>query len=100
MEQPEIIAQSSAPAPRWHQRWWGRVMVTALVLVILFFGYVGLLVYKKANGGGDYRQRFTNGSITENNASGTNLGVLIRDGDPELGPASALVTIVEFGDFE
>lgn len=94
MEQPAVGFE----APRWWQRWWGRALIAAGLVILLFFGYVGVLVYKKLPDINSYRDRFTLSGPDLNVP--VDLSILIRDGDPTLGPMNAPITIVEFGDFE
>lgn len=92
-----------------HHRPWKLVLaVVAAFLLILFgfFGYTVFSAYRRVKSGdfdaGQYAtQRYTAGT----QAGTTSLPRLPRDqvettDDPSLGPADALVTIVEFGDFE
>ncbi|KKU49198.1 hypothetical protein A3H10_05230 [Candidatus Uhrbacteria bacterium RIFCSPLOWO2_12_FULL_46_10] len=94
MEQPVV----SFKAPRWWQRWWWRALIAVGVVVLLFFGYVAILVSRNPPDISKYRDRFTSSGMGARVA--VDLSILIRDGDPTLGLENAPVTIVEFGDFE
>ena len=90
-----------------HRPWVGfLIVVGSLILILLgFFGYGVAVNYQRFTNGELDLSRYTSSDVTAANVNAPKVDRVARTqiettDDPTLGPADALVTIVEFGDFE
>lgn len=105
-QEPQSIPPQPNTAPP-HRPWVGfLVVVGSLILILLgFFAYGVAINYRRFTNGELDLSRYASSEISAANVNARAVDRVSRtqietSDDPALGPADALVTIVEFGDFE
>lgn len=101
---PNILARAPRP-PRWYHKTWGRVVVVLLLLLLILGAYFAILTTSYV---GKIKRGDIVGGMTETSLAQTarqvpktvHPSLLFGVNDPSIGPEGALLTIVEFGDFE
>ncbi|MDO8435374.1 MAG: thioredoxin domain-containing protein [bacterium] len=101
--QPNIFA-NAPKSPRWYHKRWGRVVVVLLFLFLILAGaFIALTAsYVRKIKRGDMVGGTTETSLSKSQqpAQAVDPSRLFGAGDPSIGPTDAVLTIVEFGDFE
>ena len=83
------------PGKKWHQRWWGKLILAFVLLLLSMLVAMGFYVFKLFSA--------ISADPPGNPASTAELElaqVLASTDDPRFGPADAKVVIVEFSDFQ
>lgn len=87
----------------WHQKWWGLVF---LIILAVFLVYIAAFLYQvvfyieQKNALAKQLQQQINSNYALNNATVAQKPVIETADDPFIGPEKALITIVEFADFQ
>jgi protein-disulfide isomerase len=98
---------SEVKAKKWHQKWWGIVILiifTLFIIIVLaivyeFFIYIDLEVKRIAQRNELYQNIQQNLKQSTNPISSYTAAIETAD-DPRFGPADAKVKVVEFADFQ
>lgn len=102
---PPNIFANAPKAPRWYHKTWGRIIIALLLLSLMLGVYFVILTALYA---GKIKRGDIVGGMTQTKLATTvqkapkvaDASLLFGENDPSLGPTNALLTIVEFGDFE
>lgn len=98
---PESSKNNQRPGKKWYQKWWGKLIV-ALIFLILVMAvamafYVARTAYDLASG------KISPEELLGSNfdrTSGKNLPTYATTDDPSFGPKDSKIVIVEFSDFQ
>ncbi|OGY42697.1 MAG: hypothetical protein A2Y67_01385 [Candidatus Buchananbacteria bacterium RBG_13_39_9] len=87
---------------RWHQRWWGIIILLGLAIFLFFFA---IFIYQFVDIVASQTEIISDNlklsqQLSQNNTDLLNRKLIESTDDPSLGPAEAKIIIVEFADFQ
>jgi protein-disulfide isomerase len=94
------MVQNEKKNKKWHQRWWGIVILFAFSVLMLYVGafIYQVVVFVEAK---NQSLRANYNSVSSQSGLSTNLNdVIATNDDPALGATNPQITIVEFSDFQ
>lgn len=103
LDDDPLFKQELKNKRKWHQKWWGRIIIISVVLFLILAVAVGIYISRVAyllkTNQIDAKSLFSD-ELSNQNVEPAPLPNLFSEDDPSRGPKNAKVTIVEFGDFQ
>ncbi len=104
-----VLQTFAQPKRAWYRQGWGKILLALSACLLVFIGLFGYLVFRSViqlrGNSLDVRTVQNRQQSTQTGSTPSGVLVVPRDqvetpDDPTIGPTTAAVTIVEFGDFE
>ena len=99
-EIPETSKPLNQRRPRWYKKWWGKIIIGFILLLLAMVIAMGFYVIRVAT-------LLRSGNLAQSDLFGTSSNVnlqefntLVTSDDPSFGPRDAKLVIVEFSDFQ